>query len=143
MWPEDGFGGAGESALAVLGREVRPSGAAAGIVVVATLWRIACGDRARAAWTCADRFGLSGRPRRGSLDPRHLDERAAVLLAISSTTIGKVFKGTGLFADPATGPHPPRGLRHSFAWCLFGINDTTAMRYIKAAHPERTAHLPR
>ncbi|MFH9967663.1 hypothetical protein ACH4PR_40930 [Streptomyces mirabilis] len=26
---------------------------------------------------------------------------------------------------------------------LFGIGDTTAMRYIAAAHPERTAKLPR
>jgi site-specific recombinase XerC len=26
---------------------------------------------------------------------------------------------------------------------LFGISDTTAMRYISAAHPEKTAHLPR
>ncbi|WP_237408932.1 hypothetical protein [Streptomyces sp. M2CJ-2] len=67
--------------------------------------------------------------------------------AISSTTIGKVFTATGL---PMQTLRQDRILHEAFEtedplhlMRLFGINDTTAMRYIKAAHPERTAHLPR
>jgi hypothetical protein len=67
--------------------------------------------------------------------------------AISWATIGKVFKGTGLSMQAL---RQDRILHEAFETedpihliRLFGINDTTAMRYIKAAHPERTARLPR
>ncbi|WP_240634122.1 MULTISPECIES: hypothetical protein [Streptomyces] len=72
---------------------------------------------------------------------------ADVRPTVSLDAIGKVFKRAGLSMQTL---RQDRILHEAFETedpirliRLFGINDTTAMRNIKAAHPERTAHLPR
>ncbi|WP_329138265.1 hypothetical protein OG552_30150 [Streptomyces sp. NBC_01476] len=67
--------------------------------------------------------------------------------AITSSALHKTFKGTGVSMQTA---RQDRILHEAFESKdplhlirLFGISDTTALRYISAAHPERTAKLPR
>ncbi|MFD3762005.1 hypothetical protein [Streptomyces sp. NPDC058622] len=66
---------------------------------------------------------------------------------ISTSAITNALAAEGLTMQPVRQDRILHEARHKddplHLMRLFGISDTTAMRYITAAHPERTSKLPR
>lgn len=102
-------------------------------------------------YRCAGEWTLERRRRwPGTLNPHLLVNRwtaAGAKSVITPTMIGRTFTSAGIGMQTL---RQDRILNEAFKTGdpihmirLFGISDTTAMRYITAAHPERTARLPR